>query len=120
MGMFDYMVDAIKGKKKAPDVVAPTAEEAALAAVKERLKKIVYDDNVVDQLAPLFSKLGDEYAPVWELLEAKEAMLSEVSEDLFTQESTPKASDTSTAAKKDDGDDTVQSAEDILRAKYGA
>ena len=114
MAMFDYMLEALKGKKKP----APT-EEDPLTAVKERLKKIVYDDEVVDQLAPLFSKLGDEYAPVWELLEAKEAMLSEVSEDLFVQETNPTVTDAQNQPEKTAGD-KVLSAEDILRAQYSA
>lgn len=115
MAMFDYMLEALKGKKKP----APT-EEDPLTAVKERLKKIVYDDEVVDQLAPLFSKLGDEYAPVWELLEAKEAMLSEVSEDLFTQETTPTVKSTDKRDPDDKSGDKIQTAEDILRAQYSA
>lgn len=115
MAMFDYMLEALKGKKKP----APTQEDP-LAAVKERLKKIVYDDEVVDQLAPLFSKLGDEYAPVWELLEAKEAMLSEVSEDLFTQETTPTVKSTDKRDPDDKSGDKIQTAEDILRAQYSA
>lgn len=115
MAMFDYMLEALKGKKK-----PATTEEDPLTAVKERLKKIVYDDEVVDQLAPLFSKLGDEYAPVWELLEAKEAMLSEVSEDLFTQETTPTVKSTDKRDPDDKSGDKIQTAEDILRAQYSA
>lgn len=119
MALFDYMLEAINKRKKAP-VTAPVVEVDELAEVKARLKKIVYDDAVVDQLAPIFGKLNsDEYAPVWELLETKEAMLSEVSGDLFTQESTPNVTvDEDDAANT--GSDKVLTAEDILRATYGA
>ena len=119
MALFDYMLEAINKRKKAP-VTAPVVEVDELAEVKARLKKIVYDDAVVDQLAPIFGKLNsDEYAPVWELLEAKEAMLSEVSEDLFKQETTPTVKSTD-KREPDLSGDKIQTAEDILRAQYSA
>lgn len=117
MAMFDYMLEALKGKKKP----APTPQVDDLAAVKERLKKIVYDDKVVDELAPIFGKLeGGDNSPIWELLEAKEAMLTEVGEDFFKQSSTPTVADQDDGSAEDKGSDKIMTAEDILRAQYSA
>ena len=62
------------------------------AQVKQRLKGIVYDDELVNELAPVFMKLqGQEgFNQVFELLETKERQIETISGgDWFKQETKP-------------------------------
>lgn len=61
-------------------------------AVKQRLKGLVYDDAIVEELTPAFMKLQgvEGFDVVMELLETKESQIESISGgDWFKQESNP-------------------------------
>lgn len=69
--------------------------------VKQRLKGILYDDALVEELAPVFIKLNgvDGFNQVFELLETKEKQIETISGgDWFKQETKPEG-------KQDDADE---------------
>lgn len=91
---------------------------AALEAqVNKKLKALVYDDEVVSELLPIFMKLHatEGFNTVYELLEAKEKQIEAISGgDWFKQESNP---------DRKDGDDKQQSdatdlVDEILKQQY--
>lgn len=84
--------------------------------VKQKLKGLVYDDELVNELLPTFVKLYsvDGFSTVVELLEAKEKQLETVSGgDWFKQESDP-----SKKKQTEDEEQESDSVDDILKSKY--
>ena len=84
--MFNNLMDFWKSKQtsKKPDV----AEDKNLEHYKTVLKNIVYDESLIDELAPIFSKLHDieGFDKVFGLLEAKEQQINQIVEgDWFKQ-----------------------------------
>jgi len=88
------------------------------AQVKEKLKAIVYDDEIVEELTPSFMKFyGQEgFEQVLELLESKEQQIEYIAGgDWFKQESNPEE-------KKEEEDeqdsDALSYVDELLKQKY--
>lgn len=62
---------------------AQTKQTEDLTKLKEQLKVIVYDDELVDELAPVIAKLKavEGFDKVWELVEAKEKQIEALATD---------------------------------------
>lgn len=120
--MFNNLMDFWKSKQtsKKPDVT----EDKKLEHYKTVLKNIVYDESLIDELAPIFSKLHDieGFDKVFGLLEAKEQQINQIVEgDWFKQIS--ESDTTSTDNENSEEQDSTQqnkglSASDILKSKY--
>lgn len=88
--------------------------------IKERLKTIVYDDELVEELAPAFLSLhGKEgFDQVLDLLETKEKQIEAISGgDWFKQESDPDAKDESD--EESEKQDLASLAESIISKRHG-
>lgn len=86
--------------------------------IKQRLKGIVYDDELVNELAPVFMKLQgvEGFNQVFELLETKERQIETISGgDWFKQETKPETKQESQEQPTEDGDNLVDS---YLSQKY--
>ena len=97
-----------------------TAQEDALTTYKQKLKGIVYDDELVEELAPVFAKLhGSEgFDKVLELIETKEAQICAISGGDWHEQQTD---DQHTENKESDADENqteTLSADEILAKKY--
>lgn len=95
--------------------------EESLEKIKTRLKGLVYDDELVDEYAPLFAKLSkqDGFDKVMELLEVKERQLISLTDTDWTDNKSAKdevveQEDT----EESDGEGTVTTAEAILANMY--
>mgnify|MGYP003366802664 CR=1 FL=1 len=85
--------------------------------VKEKLKSLVYDDEVVTELLPVFIKLHttEGFNTVYELLEAKEKQIEAISGgDWFKQETDPDNKEKDTENLEDD----VDPVDELLKLKY--
>lgn len=83
--MLDKLMAAFGAKQK--EKVVEVDE-----ALKAKLKGLVYDDELVDELLPIFSKLkqSEGFEQVMTLLESKEAQIEAIaSGDAFKQQTTP-------------------------------
>jgi hypothetical protein len=86
--------------------------------IKQRLKGIVYDDELVNELAPVFMKLQgqDGFNQVFELLETKERQIETISGgDWFKQETKPEEKQDQQDQTTDDSANLVDS---YLSEKY--
>ena len=84
-------------------------------SVKAKLKGLVYDDTVVEELLPVFVKLHstEGFNTVQELLEAKEKQIEAISGgDWFKQETKPEDK------KEEDTTDGVDPVDELLKQKY--
>lgn len=94
-----------------------TNNKAALEEqVKQKLKGLVYDDELVNELLPVFVKLHatEGFDTVYELLEAKEKQIEAISGgDWFKQDSTPDKNTTD-----DEDNQEEDSVEQLLSNKY--
>ena len=93
------------------------------AQVKETLKGLVYEDELVDELAPVFMEFyGKEgFDKVVELLETKEQQIEYISGgDWFKQETDPDHKEEHESDDDDESSDesTLNSVTEILDAKY--
>lgn len=87
--------------------------------IKAKLKTLVYDDDVVGELLPVFMKLHatEGFNTVYELLEAKEKQIEAISGgDWFKQESDPDNKEKD--ADEDNEDDDVDPVDELLKQKY--
>ena len=112
MSLFDKLRDGFTGKQT-------KAKEVDLTQFKEKLKKIVYDDELVDEFAPIFAALSahEGFDKVIELLETKESQLEHIAGgELFNS----KLEDDQEFTQEDDdkNDDVAMSATDLLKQKY--
>lgn len=90
--------------------------QALESQIKTKLKGLVYDDEVVAELLPVFVKLHttEGFNTVYELLEAKEKQIEAISGgDWFKQESNP---DTTEETKADEDD--FDAVDEQLKRKY--
>lgn len=125
MSMFDYMLKSLSGKGKEAPKESPTAPDAKEELriqkeneLKARLKKLVYQDNIVDELLPVFSKLdAEQSAPIFELLETKEQVISTLFDRESPEEEESTENNFSEEQEQEEPED-VLTAEEIIRAKY--
>lgn len=83
--LFDKIFSSSSKKAEGNNAVLETK-------VKEKLKTLVYDDDVVTELLPVFMKLHatEGFSTIYELLEAKEKQIEAISGgDWFKQETDP-------------------------------
>lgn len=115
MSLLEKLTSGFTGKQQ-------KKQETDLTQVKEQLKKLVYDDELVDEFAPIFAKLSTQegFDKVVELLETKESQLEQfASGDLFNS----KLSDDEQDLEQEDnevnnsGEESL-TAEQILKQKY--
>lgn len=123
--MFNNLMDFWKSKQDKNPKKPDENVDKNLEHYKSALKNIVYDESLIDELAPIFSKLHDieGFDKVFGLLEAKEQQINQIVEgEWFKQIS---ESDTaSTDNENNNEEDSTQqnnkglSASDILKSKY--
>lgn len=92
-------------------------KEEASAAVRNKLKAIVYDDSIVEELTPVFMKLqgAEGFDKVLELLETKERQIEAMSGgDWFKQETDPENKQST-----EDSVETENYVDAILKQRYG-
>lgn len=114
MGWLDKLM-AGHGKK------AEQAKEQAVVDYTSKLKGLVYDDDIVAELAPIFAALHGTkgFDKVVELLDTKEQQIASISGgEWFKQESGEQSgTDKNTQEDKKDAKAPL-SAEEILELKY--
>lgn len=84
--------------------------------VKQKLKGIVYDDELINELLPTFVKLYsvEGFSTVVELLEAKEKQIETISGgDWFKQETDPQNKD-----QQEQQENESDPVDDLLKTKY--
>ena len=85
--------------------------------VKQKLKGIVYDEELINELLPTFVKLYsvEGFSTVVELLEAKEKQIETISGgDWFKQETDPQNKDQQQEQQENESDPV----DDLLKTKY--
>lgn len=96
-------------------------QTTALDVMKAKLKTIVYDDALVDELAPIFATLStqDGFSKVVELLETKEQQLEKVAGGEWTKQVSDGDNQNLSDSSDDEDEQTTKlSAEEILAQKY--
>jgi hypothetical protein len=88
--MLDKLMAGWKGRNKTPENKEEPNTEL-LNEYKEKLKGIVYDDELVEQFAPLFVKLHehDPEGVMMELLESKEQQIQAIADGSAFKEMSP-------------------------------
>ena len=97
---------------------ASNNQSALEETVKQKLKGIVYDDELINELLPTFVKLYsvEGFSTVVELLEAKEKQIETISGgDWFKQETDPQNKDQQDNTQQENESDPV---DDLLKTKY--
>ena len=97
---------------------ASTNQSVLEETVKQKLKGIVYDDELINELLPTFVKLYsvEGFSTVVELLEAKEKQIETISGgDWFKQETDPQNKDQQDNTQQENESDPV---DDLLKTKY--
>ena len=95
---------------------ASTNQSMLEETVKQKLKGIVYDDELINELLPTFVKLYsvEGFSTVVELLEAKEKQIETISGgDWFKQETDPQNKD-----QQEQQENESDPVDDLLKTKY--
>ena len=95
---------------------ASSNQSALEETVKQKLKGIVYDDELINELLPTFVKLYsvEGFSTVVELLEAKEKQIETISGgDWFKQETDPQNKD-----QQEQQENESDPVDDLLKTKY--
>lgn len=114
MSLFDRILGAASKRTE-------KSQEALTGQVKEKLKALVYDDELVDELLPTFTKLWTQegFSTVLELLETKEKQLETISNgDWFKQDTDPETKE-DTSKDSEESQDEVSMVDEILSKRYG-
>ena len=96
---------------------ASTNQSMLEETVKQKLKGLVYDDELINELLPTFVKLYsvEGFSTVVELLEAKEKQIETISGgDWFKQETDPQNKDQQQEQQENESDPV----DDLLKTKY--
>ena len=96
---------------------ASTNQSMLEETVKQKLKGIVYDDELINELLPTFVKLYsvEGFSTVVELLEAKEKQIETISGgDWFKQETDPQNKDQQQERQENESDPV----DELLKTKY--
>lgn len=115
MSIFEKLIGA---SKKRAIANKPNLEQA----LKEKLTRIVYDEDLVNELLPVFMKLqGQEgFNEVMDLLESKEKQIETISNgDWFKQETNKEDKTINTNEEDEDNQETDNLVDSILNKKYG-
>lgn len=99
---------------------AEIEQTTALDVMKTKLKAIVYDDEIVEEFAPIFAKLSTQegFGKVVELLETKEAQLEKVAGGEWTKQVTDSTKQEGSDSDEEKEQTKTLSAEEILAQKY--
>ena len=95
-----------------------TAKDNALDLYTEKLKTIVYDEDIVKELAPVFAKLHgtDGFDKVFELIETKEQQITAISGGDWHEQQINDHQNLENELGEEEAD--TLSAEEILAKKY--
>lgn len=121
--MFNNLMDFWKSKQQASKKQDVT-EDKNLEHYKTALKNIVYDESLINELAPIFSKLHDieGFDKVFGLLEAKEQQINQIVEGDWFKQITESGTTSTDNENSEEQNSTQQnkglSASDILKSKY--
>lgn len=99
---------------------ASTNQSILEETVKQKLKGIVYDDELINELLPTFVKLYsvEGFSTVVELLEAKEKQIETISGgDWFKQETDPQNKDQN-KDQQEQQENESDPVDDLLKTKY--
>lgn len=113
MNLLERLLNA-SGKKKEQQ------SDSVKEAVKAKLKSLVYDDEIVEELLPTFLTLQgvEGFGKVLELLESKEQQIEAISGgDWFNKTTEDEVKTHST--KEDEEQESTNLVEQILEQKYG-
>jgi len=107
-----WLEKILKGQKQ-------VKKETGLTLYKEKLKNLVYDDEIVEELAPIFAKLHNQegFEKVVELLETKEQQIVAISDGGWFKEETNPNQQTP-KQEEPETDEKVLTASEILAKKY--
>lgn len=113
MSLLDKLMGGYKSR-------AEVAVENSLELYKTKLKGLVYDDDVVNELAPIFAKLHKQegFEKVMELLETKEQQICAISDGEWHQDSSHSDDETDIVTDKETKEEKPLSATEILAKKY--
>lgn len=108
--MLDKLLNSFKKK-------AESQQTGALEMYTKKLGDIVYDEELVKELAPIFAKMSSQegFDKIFELLESKERQIESISGGEWNKEGDEK--ETIISNKQEDSTKT-QSAEDILAEMF--
>ena len=112
--LFDKLTKGFGGKKA-------KTEEESLGKFKEQLSGILYDEELVDEFAPIFAKLSQHegFDKVVELLETKERQLESFSDTNWNQQESGKEDKTLEQEQEEEDEESAElSAEAILKAQF--
>ncbi|WP_457808977.1 hypothetical protein [Kushneria sp. EE4] len=107
-------------EQETPPESTPEDNEQALEDIRERLKPILYNDELIDEFAPVFFKLKDseQVEQIYSLLESKESQIKELSSgDYFKQESSPEDKQEHEESENTD-EDAPNYVDQILQQRY--
>ena len=112
MSWLDKLMSGHKGRDE-------RAQGDALETYKTKLKGIVYDEELVEELAPIFAKLhGNEgFDKVMELLETKEQQICAISGGDWEKQITSDEHEEITTPEQDENTNSL-TADEILANKY--
>ncbi|SPJ32694.1 hypothetical protein [Kushneria phyllosphaerae] len=103
-----------------PPESTPEDNEQALEDIRERLRPILYNDEMIDEFAPVFFKLKDseQVEQIYSLLESKESQIKELSSgDYFKQESSPEDKQEHEDSEESE-EDAINYVDQILQQRY--
>lgn len=111
--LFDKLKKGFSGK-------AAKTNEDSLVKFKEQLTGILYDEELVEEFAPIFAKLSQHegFDKVVELLETKERQLESFTETNWNKQESDKGDETLEQEKEEENQSAELSAEAILRAQF--
>lgn len=114
-GLFERLIGSQKKKAE--------ANKGNLEAqIKEKLKGIVYEEELVDELTPVFMKLNgvEGFDKVFELLETKEKQIEYISGgDWFKQETEEESQEIKREDEDEEEATDTSLVDSILSKKYG-
>lgn len=107
-------------EQETPPESTPEDNEQALEDIRERLRPILYNDELIDEFAPVFFRLRDseQVEQIYSLLESKESQIKELSSgNYFKQESSPE--DKQEHEHSDESEeDAINYVDQILQQRY--
>lgn len=109
MSLLDKMMGAWKVKNT-------VNVEEDLKGIKDKLKAVLYDDELVETLAPVFAKLQAQegFDKVWEVIETKESQIEALSKEGFWSQST----DTSNLGGNEEEESDVDAVDALINQRY--
>ncbi len=113
MSLYDKLTKGFSGKKT-------KTNEDSVAKFKEQLSGILYDEELVDEFAPIFAKLSQHegFDKIVELLETKERQLESHLETNWTNQESGTEDTTLDQEQEEENEEAGLSAEAILKEQF--